>query len=60
MIPTRYSIPFFAIPDIEGLIEPQATLVAARGSSTFAPIKFKDHMNQVFGLIEDKAVQMVV
>ena len=57
MIPARYSIPFFVAPDIQGLIEPQPTLVAARGSSEFAPIIFKDYANRLLGLIEDEAVE---
>ena len=44
-------------PDVEGLIEPQPSLVAARGSAEFAPIIFKEYAAQIFGLIEDQVIE---
>ncbi|PVH90423.1 putative leucoanthocyanidin dioxygenase, partial [Periconia macrospinosa] len=46
--PARYSIPYFVCPAPDGIIEPQASLVAAVGKSHYEPITYQKFAEKMF------------
>ncbi|EEA26496.1 hypothetical protein EYB25_003733 [Talaromyces marneffei] len=46
--PARYSIPYFLVPTLDGIIEPQASLVAAHGKQVYKPVTFTSYSEEMF------------
>ena len=48
--PARYSIPYFVCPTLNGIIEPQPSLVTAVGKKHYEPISFQKFAEQMFDI----------
>ncbi|KAH8701528.1 putative leucoanthocyanidin dioxygenase [Talaromyces proteolyticus] len=46
--PARYSIPYFLVPQPDGVIEPQPSLVVAHGKQVYKPVTFNSYSEEMF------------
>ena len=51
MLPDRYSIPYFVIPDAEGIVYPQPSRVIADQVANYEPILYKSFAEELFAAI---------
>ena len=54
MIPERYSIPFFVMPDAKAIIAPQRSRVLADNRALYEPTSFKSYSKQMFQATQPK------
>ena len=47
-LPARYSVPFFVVPDADGIVAPQRSRVIADQRALYEPVAFKDYSGHMF------------
>ena len=48
--PPRYSIPFFVVPEPDGVIDPLASLIKAQGNRLYKPVTYNTYHLEMQGL----------